>query len=540
MTRFRRRKRRERESNSKGYSGKTSTGASPASAVAQLQGQFGNGAIQRMYQSGLLQAKLEKGVVQRQGEEDEPIQKQAEEEEAVQGKFIQRQEMEEEVKQKKEEEEEPVQKKDGTGQGGSPSPNQAAMPANLRSGLEALSGYDLSSVRVYYNSPKPAQLKAHAYTQGKDIHVAPGQEKHLPHEGWHVVQQAQGKVKPTVQMAGAQINDNAGLEKEADLMGKKAFLAGQRTVQRAGPPASASNILFQLKKETVLQKQDSAEKKEKEAERGGTGGASGSVIQAKLKIGKKFLKTAPNRDKSKMGLGEKIKLTSKDDGSAQVGEISGNAPVYKLETGSGTLTNDIYKATKAEAVKFSVKRQGEPNSLKDTLSMTAIKPNDATMHKNGNRNSFFDSWDGPSAHTGGWKFAGSGFWGIPEIKPDTVSWQNLKWREDGGTKTATGAYSSENNLVHSTGVAHSIDANNKMVPHSSQPKGDDVRSMGIWGKAGVQPFVAGHADWPIKWQVKRPGGSWFTFITVHHVDDQDTSGKVTTSKQGATHTRTAS
>ena len=55
-------------------------------------------------------------------------------------------------------------------------------------------------IKVHYNSPHPAILQAHAYAQGSDIHVAPGQEKHLPHEGWHVVQQKQGRVKPTRQL----------------------------------------------------------------------------------------------------------------------------------------------------------------------------------------------------------------------------------------------------------------------------------------------------------------------------------------------------
>ena len=35
--------------------------------------------------------------------------------------------------------------------------------------------------------------------QGTDIHVGPGQEQHLPHEAWHVVQQERRRVKPTVQ-----------------------------------------------------------------------------------------------------------------------------------------------------------------------------------------------------------------------------------------------------------------------------------------------------------------------------------------------------
>lgn len=66
-------------------------------------------------------------------------------------------------------------------------------------------------------------MKAHAYAQGNDIHLAPGQEKHLPHEAWHTVQQKQGRVQSTAQLKGkTNINDDPALEKEADLMGNSA------------------------------------------------------------------------------------------------------------------------------------------------------------------------------------------------------------------------------------------------------------------------------------------------------------------------------
>jgi Domain of unknown function (DUF4157) len=102
-------------------------------------------------------------------------------------------------------------------------PNHTGLPDRLKSGVESLSGISLDNVKVHYNSVKPAQLNALAYAQGTDIHVAPGQEQHLPHEAWHVVQQAQGRVRPTVQMrSGIPLNDDAGLEHEADVMGAKA------------------------------------------------------------------------------------------------------------------------------------------------------------------------------------------------------------------------------------------------------------------------------------------------------------------------------
>jgi hypothetical protein len=102
--------------------------------------------------------------------------------------------------------------------------NKTGLPDNLKSGVENLSGHSMDDVKVHYNSSKPAQLQAHAYAQGTDIHVASGQEKHLPHEAWHVVQQKQGRVKPTMQMKGkVNVNDDKGLEREADVMGAKAL-----------------------------------------------------------------------------------------------------------------------------------------------------------------------------------------------------------------------------------------------------------------------------------------------------------------------------
>ncbi|MCG8337556.1 MAG: DUF4157 domain-containing protein, partial [Proteobacteria bacterium] len=100
--------------------------------------------------------------------------------------------------------------------------NRTGMPDRLKRGLENLSGFDLSSVRVHYNSKKPAQIGALAYTQGNQIHLGPGQNKHLPHEGWHAVQQMQGRVNPTRQFKRTPMNDNQQLENEADSMGAKA------------------------------------------------------------------------------------------------------------------------------------------------------------------------------------------------------------------------------------------------------------------------------------------------------------------------------
>jgi hypothetical protein len=192
--------------------------------------------LQRAEDEELLQGKFESAQLM---EEEEPLQGKfaaaqlMEEEEPLQGKFATAQLMEEE---------EPLQGKFETaqlaeeeellqGKFSSPTtaqleekPNNTGLPNQLKSGIESLSGMSLDGVKVHYNSDKPAQLNAHAYAQGTDIHVAPGQEQHLPHEAWHVVQQAQGRVKPTMQMkAGVPVNDDVGLETEADVMGAKAM-----------------------------------------------------------------------------------------------------------------------------------------------------------------------------------------------------------------------------------------------------------------------------------------------------------------------------
>ena len=103
-----------------------------------------------------------------------------------------------------------------------PKKNETGMPDHLKESIENLSGYSMDDVRVHYNSDKPATVQALAYTQGTDIHVAPGQERYLPHEAWHVAQQMSGRVEPTTEVGGMPVNDNEDLECEADVMGARA------------------------------------------------------------------------------------------------------------------------------------------------------------------------------------------------------------------------------------------------------------------------------------------------------------------------------
>ncbi|MEP1032663.1 DUF4157 domain-containing protein, partial [Ekhidna sp.] len=48
--------------------------------------------------------------------------------------------------------------------------NHTGLPDNLKSGIENLSGHSMDDVKVHYNSSRPAQLHAHAFAQGNQIH----------------------------------------------------------------------------------------------------------------------------------------------------------------------------------------------------------------------------------------------------------------------------------------------------------------------------------------------------------------------------------
>lgn len=184
-----------------------------------MQGKFETAQLAAPEEEEPLQGKFETSQLAAP-EEEEPLQGKLEtsqfaapeEEELMQGKF-------ETSQLTSPEEEEPMQGK-FTAQRVE---NKTGMPDNLKAGIENLSGHNLDHVRVHYNSSKPAAVQAHAYAQGSDIHLASGQDKHLPHEAWHVVQQMEGRVQPTTDVNGMSVNDDPGLEKEADNMGAKAL-----------------------------------------------------------------------------------------------------------------------------------------------------------------------------------------------------------------------------------------------------------------------------------------------------------------------------
>lgn len=172
-----------------------------------------------------VQAKMV-GIVQRVEDEDELMQgkfvaqRMEDEDELLQGKFVtQRVEDEDELLQGKFEQ--PVQRQ---------ADNQTGIPDAVKQRMEDSFGTDFSGVRVHPESSKAPEVGALAYTQGTDIHFAPGQFKPdttagqqlLGHELTHVIQQAEGRVQPTTEVGGMSVNDDVSLETEADILGAKA------------------------------------------------------------------------------------------------------------------------------------------------------------------------------------------------------------------------------------------------------------------------------------------------------------------------------
>jgi hypothetical protein len=178
--------------------------------------------------------------------------------------------------------------------------NIAGLPNSLKAGIERVSGLSLDDVSVHYASPRPAQLQALAYAQGTEIHVGPGQEQHLAHEAWHVVQQKQGRVQPTLQAEGVSMNDKQELEEEADAMGTRA-IAGTPLVlgehfARSTTPASSPNALTPVQRVTTRSEAKKEEEKKKAAAKKPTKKKASYTAAARLKRASKRAETRIERN----------------------------------------------------------------------------------------------------------------------------------------------------------------------------------------------------------------------------------------------------
>jgi hypothetical protein len=134
-----------------------------------------------------------------------------------------------------------------------------ALPGDVQAKMGAAFGADFASVRVH-EGPHVTDMGAAAYTQGADIHFAPGQyqpgsqggQELIGHELAHVVQQSQGQVGATTQAKGVGINDDESLEREADEMGARAARGESASASSPAQAISASNAV----QRKVIQKKD--------------------------------------------------------------------------------------------------------------------------------------------------------------------------------------------------------------------------------------------------------------------------------------------
>ncbi|MBW2663243.1 MAG: DUF4157 domain-containing protein [Deltaproteobacteria bacterium] len=109
--------------------------------------------------------------------------------------------------------------------------NKTGMPDEVKTRMESAFNTDFSGVRIHPESSAAPAVGALAYTQGTDIHFAPGQfspnnsagQRLLGHELAHVQQQSQGRVQATTEVNGLPVNDSPALEEEADRLGSKAM-----------------------------------------------------------------------------------------------------------------------------------------------------------------------------------------------------------------------------------------------------------------------------------------------------------------------------
>ncbi|MDE6433956.1 MAG: DUF4157 domain-containing protein [Lachnospiraceae bacterium] len=94
--------------------------------------------------------------------------------------------------------------------------NRTGIPDDLLQRAEEKAGMSFEDVRVHYNSAKPMEVGARAFTQGNHIYIGAGNEDCLKHELGHIPQQEMGRVPVTTTIGGYAVNDDPVLEREAD------------------------------------------------------------------------------------------------------------------------------------------------------------------------------------------------------------------------------------------------------------------------------------------------------------------------------------
>lgn len=129
----------------------------------------------------------------------------------------------------------PIQKKDddeneiGKPNDGGQQSDSKNSDNDVFSQMESAMNADFSNVKIHSGSHNAVNVGAQAFTQGNDIHFAPGKfdtnspagKELLAHELVHVKQQGEGRVQANNKIDGIPLNDDKKLEDEADEIASK-------------------------------------------------------------------------------------------------------------------------------------------------------------------------------------------------------------------------------------------------------------------------------------------------------------------------------
>lgn len=121
--------------------------------------------------------------------------------------------------------------------------------SSLSSQAQEVASEDFSNVQ-FKESQTASDIGALAYTQGDTITFAPGQFQPntqsgralIGHELTHVKQQRDGRVQPTTQAKGLPVNNDPGLEKEADDIGQQLARTSWMPLEKNQNPQPSSDV----------------------------------------------------------------------------------------------------------------------------------------------------------------------------------------------------------------------------------------------------------------------------------------------------------
>jgi len=143
------------------------------------------------------------------------------------------------------------------------SASTGGLPPAVQAKMENAFDFKFGGVRIHEGN-QAQSMGALAYTQGADVHFAPGQydpgstrgQELIGHELAHVVQQSEGRVAATTQLKGAGLNEDSALEREADDWGAHAA-RGEPTGRTGGGEARGGGPIQRFKDFAATGQQDS-------------------------------------------------------------------------------------------------------------------------------------------------------------------------------------------------------------------------------------------------------------------------------------------